>query len=287
MKQAPAERKTIRIWFTDFWSDINNQDNYFVRVLAEKYDLVFDKENPEILFFSWYGKDYLNYKCIRVFYTADNVRVDFTACDFGIGFDYLDRLNYFRLPLYIYYLYGNLESLVKKNVDSQAILAKKTGFCAMIVSNPNSKRRIDFFQKLSKYKKVDSGGRYLNNIGGPVADKMKFIADYKFTFAFENSSFPGYTTEKIMEPMIAYSIPIYQGNPLISREFNPASFVNANDYKNDEELIERIVDLDKNDLKYQACLEQPYLYNNDINTLDFSREKFSAFLDRIVCSMVR
>src|ERR1700751_1300223 len=109
---VPGGKTTIRIWFTDFWSDINNQENYFVRVLAEKYDLVFDKQNPDILFFSWYGKNYLNYRCVRVFYTADNVRIDFTSCDFGIGFDYLQRQNYFRLPLYAYYLYGNLESLV-------------------------------------------------------------------------------------------------------------------------------------------------------------------------------
>ena len=34
---------------------------------------------------------------------------------------------------------------------------------------------IDFFHKLNEYKKVDSGGKYLNNIGKPVVDKMDFI----------------------------------------------------------------------------------------------------------------
>ena len=77
----------------------------------------------------------------------------------------------------------------------------------MLVSNPNSKERINFFNALSKVKKVDSGGRYLNNIGYVVEDKMALIKDYKFVFAFENSSFPGYTTEKILEPLIANCIP--------------------------------------------------------------------------------
>ena len=73
---------------------------------------------------------------------------------------------------------------------------------------------MDFFVKLSKYKQVDSGGRTLNNIGGPVEDKMEFIKDYRFVISFENAEYPGYTTEKIIQPMFVDSIPIYWGNPL-------------------------------------------------------------------------
>ena len=38
------------------------------------------------------------------------------------------------------------------------------------------------------------------------------------TIAFENSSFPGYTTEKIFEPMLEGSIPIYWGNPRVDED---------------------------------------------------------------------
>ncbi|MFI5156558.1 MAG: glycosyltransferase family 10 domain-containing protein [Chitinophagales bacterium] len=275
-------KPVIKIHFSDFWSDFDHKDNYFVRVLSKKYTIAFDRESPDFLFFSCYGNEYLKYKCLRVFYTPDNVRVDFSCCDFGIGFDYMQRENYFRLPLYVYYLNGDLQPLVKKDIDAPRILREKTGFCNMIVSNPNSKKRIQFFHKLSKYKKVDSGGRYLNNIGEPVKEKVPFIRNYKFTFAFENSSYPGYTTEKIMEPMVAHSMPIYYGNPLIAKEFNPGSFVNAHDFKSDEEVIDRIIELDQDDKKYLNCLEQPYVYNNDLNSLDFNPGQFETFLDKIV-----
>ena len=73
---------------------------------------------------------------------------------------------------------------------------------------------------------------YLNNVGGPVKNKIDFIMDHKFTIAFENSSYPGYTTEKIFEPMLVNSIPLYWGNPLVDRDFNTKSFLNFHDYGN-------------------------------------------------------
>ena len=85
----------------------------------------------------------------------------------------------------------------------------------MLVSNPNAKEGIDFFNALSVVKHVDSGGRHLNKIGYSVDNKMEFIKDYKFVIAFENSSYPGYTTEKILEPLVAGCIPVYWGSPAV------------------------------------------------------------------------
>ncbi len=67
----------------------------------------------------------------------------------------------------------------------------------------STKVRNNFFLKISKYKKVDSGGLALNNIGYIVKNKLEFIKDYKFTIAFENSSYSGYTTEKITDAFIS------------------------------------------------------------------------------------
>ena len=49
------------------------------------------------------------------------------------------------------------------------------------------------------------------------------FAAINFTIAFKNDSYPGYTTEKIYEPMYVNSLPIYSGNPLVYRDFNPAT----------------------------------------------------------------
>ena len=114
---------------------------------------------------------------------------------------------------------------------------------------------------MSKYKKVDSGGRYLNNIGGPVADKLDFIKEYKFTIAFENSSLSGYTTEKILEPMSVNSLPLYWGNPNVAIDFNPKSFINVNEFSSMGEAIEEIIRIDKNDDLYLTLLNRPWLEN--------------------------
>ena len=119
-----------------------------------------------------------------------------------------------------------------------------------MVSNRKGDVRDRFFELLSKYKRVDSAGRWLNNIGGTVSDKLKFIASYKFSIAFENGSHPGYTTEKIFEPMLVDSLPIYWGNPLVNLDFNPRSFVNYYDHNSLDALVDWVIELDRNDDLY-------------------------------------
>ncbi len=88
--------KEIKINFVDFWPGFDKTNNYFYNLLVQKYDVIID-ENPEVLFYSCYDNKYLKYNCIRIFYTAENVRPDFTACDFSFSFDYNDRVNHYRL----------------------------------------------------------------------------------------------------------------------------------------------------------------------------------------------
>ena len=49
----------------------------------------------------------------------------------------------------------------------------------------------------------------MNNIGGAVSDKFAFQQKHKFSIAFENTSYCGYCTEKIVEAFVAGTIPIY------------------------------------------------------------------------------
>jgi hypothetical protein len=76
---------------------------------------------------------------------------------------------------------------------------------------------------------------------------------------------PGYTTEKIMDAMMVRSVPIYWGNPKIAEEFNPRSFLNYHDFPSEEALVEKIIELDRDDAKYMEYLRQPYFHNNQPN----------------------
>jgi hypothetical protein len=271
--------EVLRINFADFWQGFIKTDNYFYNLLSKTFTLEIS-DDPEILFHSCYGTDYLKYNCLRIFYSAENLSPDFTGSDFAMTFGYIDDPRHYRFPLYGIYIdkYRVGQSLQEPLTREKAVQTwnEKKKFCCMVVSNGLSKRRIDFFQALSAYQHVDSGGRYLNNVGGPIPDKLSFIRDYRFVLAFENSAAPGYTTEKILEPLIVSSIPLYWGNPLIGNDFNTKCFVNVSDFTSDEACIRKILEIESNpDLGIQLLMEPKFPGNKlpesvkDENVLEF------------------
>lgn len=283
--------QNVKLNFTDFWNEFDRHDNYFLDLLSPYYDIEIT-DNPDFLIYSCYDQSgrlpwrrnsrksaaskYKEYRCIRIFYTPENVRPNFNQCDYAFTFDYSKHPNNYRFPLYgrsaptkgvPFVGVGDEHPLIKReDFKPESILKEKTKFCNFVFSNRHAKKRDAFFYKLSKYKRVDSGGKHLNNIGSPVKDKLSFIHAYKFTIAFENDSYPGYTTEKILHPMLVHSLPIYWGNPLVHKDFNTKSFLNYHDYDSEDALIERIVEIDNNDDLYLEYLRQPYFHGNEINS---------------------
>ena len=282
--------KKIKINFADFWAGFSKTDNYFYNLLKEKYDIEIS-DDPDYLFFSIFGNSNMNYICKKICYLGENLEPPYHGshlhsvgfnCDYSFSFDAntYDGRNY-RLPHYM--LYNGYYDLVNKKVD-ESLLNRK--FCNFIVSNAGNPDRNNFFIKLSKYKRVDSGGKFLNNVGGPIKNKIDFQKDYKFSLAFENNEYrPGYEwyiTEKIFEPMTVNSIPIYKGATKIGEDFNTKSFVNWHDFKSDNDVIDFIIDLDKNDDKYMNMLQQPWLNNNiipDNNKLENIKEFLYKLFD--------
>jgi len=273
--------RKLKIKFVDFWGGFEPQKSAFWRYLTNYFELEYS-DKPEIIFYSVFGNENKSYSCYRIFYTGENIRPDFRLCDIAMSFDYNSHPAHIRLPLYTRLF--DLNKL-KSEYRKTNIYPKKNKFCCMVVSNPDCKFRNEFFEKLSEYKSVDSGGRYLNNIGYAVANKADFIKDYKFVISFENSEYPGYTTEKIVEPLLCGSIPIYWGNPLINKEFNNKSFVNIYDFKNIDEVIDYIRKIDtNNDLFYKIQLESG-LINNELK-YEQNPDKVSEALYAAICKMI-
>ncbi|GFZ39860.1 glycosyltransferase family 10 domain-containing protein [Bacteroides nordii] len=268
--------KTIKVKFVDFWENFDPRHNFIADIISKKYRIELS-DAPDYLIFSVFGYENIDYhNCTKIFYSGENITPDFNICDYAIGFNFLsfgDR--YIRMPFYT--AYGVRQLAAPKVIVPEVVLNRK--FCSFVVSNAKgAPERERFFQLLSEYKQVDSGGRYKNNVGGPVPDKNDFIKNYKFNIAFENSMCDGYTTEKIMEPMLVNSVPIYWGNKLIDRDFNPASFVNVSSYSSLEEAVEHIVRLDQNDNEYLSLLSAPWF--NEENYLNWE-EQLIAFFDNI------
>jgi GR25 family glycosyltransferase involved in LPS biosynthesis len=155
-------------------------------------------------------------------------------------------------------------------------IVEKTKFCAFVVTNPCNPVRNNAFHWLSQYKKVDSAGRLFNNIGdeifaglgggGGELKKHEFLKKYKFCFAYENSSSPGYTTEKLLHAKAAGCIPIYWGDPKVERDFSSAGFIDARKMSSPDELIQAVKTLDENPSEYLMKLAVPALddYKRDL-----------------------
>ncbi|MDQ2719745.1 MAG: glycosyltransferase family 10 [Bacteroidota bacterium] len=269
----------LKINFGFFWNGFDNQNNFITEQLSKRYRVEISDDPDFYLFTQPYDgkRTYLKYKCHRIFFGWENVRADWHSCDYVLDSDfYANNPRHKRYPIWAAW---GVEAFAFAK-ESNAFKEKKK-FCCMLVSNPKAKERIEFFHKLSAYKKVDSAGRYLNNVGYLVDYKMQFIKDYKFVISFENSSYPGYTSEKLIEPMHVNSIPVYWGNPLVQIDFNTKSFINVSDFKSYDEAIEYIIELDKNEDKYLEMAAEPWLNGNRVADA-FTEQSFLDFFDFII-----
>lgn len=265
--------KTIKIGFTDTVEPIAN---FFVKTLSKRFIVVRDDLEPDYLIFGDrnFGDNNLRYdpnKVTKIFYTGENQRPWHYNCHYSISFDYMenDDRNY-RLPLYVIYDFDNNlkgTKTVANRVRRLEDITPDKAFCSFVVRNGNCQMRNNYFYGLSKYKSVHAGGSLFRNVdavGDTVQDKFRFLDKYKFNLCFENSSHPGYTTEKLYEALLADTIPIYWGDPLVARDFNTKAFLNWHDYNNDQAFFDKIIELDNDPEQYAEMYMQP-MFNNNYN----------------------
>lgn len=282
--------RKIRIKICEFDRDSDAlRDNFIYKILKKYYDVEFS-ENPEYIFYNESTFKYLKYDCIRIFYTGENISPNFNLCDYAIGYDYMNfEDRYYRLPLYLVAVFYNEEEiraagddyLIRRANFSKNDLSEKSEFCSFVYSNYLADgARKTFFDKLSNYKKVNAGGAYLNNIGGRVVNKLEFESKHKFSIAFENTSRSGYTTEKIVGSLAAKTIPIYWGNPEIGREFNEKRFINCHRFRDFDQVVERVKEIDMNNELYLSIINEQIAAPN----YDFTKVKlgFDVFLRNII-----
>lgn len=286
--------KQVRLGFCDLAPDWNPDDNYFTRVLRAggwQLDTVTrPQDNPDYVICCGFGKQYLDFSCARIQFSGEDSWPDLNVFDYSIGFpllQYGDR--YLRLPLYAM-RDSWAPALAKHTLPDRDFLARKK-FCNFVVSNDFSAERNAFFEEFSARCPIDSGGSYRNNIGGPVADKLAFQRQYRFSIAYENSRDPGYVTEKIVDAFAAGTVPIYWGDPLIKQEFNPDSFVCADDYPDNAALIDAIEAIDRDQELFLRYCHAPVLapgcraeqYRDDRLCLEFLEHIFAKGPQQAIC----
>lgn len=286
-------KKTIRVKYCNYAHTdhtIPNTFNYFVHLILTKYyTVVLDENNPDYIFFHEAAYEHLRYDGVKIFNTGENISPNFNLADYAIGIDYItfeDR--YCRLPPYfVAAVYHKDDIELSKTINlrnpqpfTQEELRSKSGFCSFVYSNYLAdNRREELLEIINTYKTVNSGGKHLNNVGGPVKSKLGFEMKHKFSMAIENSCRSGYTTDRIINGFMSRTIPIYWGNPSIGKEFNTKRFINCHEYESFDQVLTRIKEIDQNDDLYLEIINEP------IFAPGFSFEKtladFELFLKNI------
>jgi hypothetical protein len=126
--------------------------------------------------------------------------------------------------------------------------------------------RVVYAAELMRHLDIHSYGSVLRNRelevdhGRPT--KLKIIANYKFTLAFENAVDVDYVTEKFFDPLVAGSIPVYLGAPNVGA-FAPGDhcFINTADFPHPRDLAAYLLNLQRDDAQYEAYFawkERPF-----------------------------
>lgn len=275
MNRLYESKEIIRIKYVDYWKNFQCNSFTLHQILAENYNIEMVDSEPDYVMCGPFGYEFLNYSCPRIFYTGECICPDFNLYDYALGFNEIsfgDR--YMRFPFWLAFLL-HVKKAMKKHLLTDAEILAKNKFCNFIVSNGNAdESRENFYWLLNKYKRVDSGGRYINNIGKICENKYEFQKQYKFSLAFENSKYDGYITEKIIDAFAAGTIPIYWGAEDIIKEFNPKAFINCNDYASFSEVVDIIKEIDNNSELFLDMIHEPIFTEKSRGYIQYIKDNY-------------
>lgn len=227
----------------------------------------------------------LRKKSIRTVFVSPEPRIVYRYNeDYLAQFDWLittDKLCKHKRPIFTqvglpwhigaYDESGSLSDSPLTFSDLQKLFPEKTKLCSVICSNKTMtqehKDRLDFVMKLKERFKneIDVFGRGFNEI----PDKSTALLNYRYHIALENCSVDNYWTEKLADPYLALTYPIYYGCPNLAEYFDVQSFTHI-DIKKPELAFEKIEALLHSDHSEQTA--KPL-----ISARNFVLEKYNFF----------
>jgi len=247
--------RPFRIAFADGLSAEKPFESRILRLLSHRIPAVAaDFDEADLLIYSDFGRRHQEFKGLKVYITGENMVPDFAECDLAYApMALAGNPRSIRLPYYAQVL-PHLGSLVRAAGYDPSESATRTRFCSFVASNPRGADRNRFFKRLHRRKPLVSAGRHFNTTGTPLADKLTFLRDFRFNLAFENSSSPGYVTEKLVEPLLMGVIPVYWGADDVGDDFNPDCMIDVRKFARFDEAIDHILAVDEDPASRLAYL---------------------------------
>ena len=180
-EQIDKTRKKLKINFVDYRNTgyQTPQINKIIKMLSENYDIEIDENNPSYIFYNvfrcehFYDEKYN--KSIKIAYYTENNIPDLNIADYAIADPHINYLDRYLKYSYIFGLHYKFRIKKFQAIRQRTIRSsiKKKKFCAAVISNHRkySVFRLKFIEILNKYKKIDMGGHYNNNVG-PIKNKI-------------------------------------------------------------------------------------------------------------------
>lgn len=281
--------------------------------VSEKFELLYGPLDPDefvqvpmseadYLFFTPFTPDHhaVGPDTIKIFIAGENTCPDLNACDYAVCGEFMelgDRV--LRVPVYAMDPQAT-DLAVRPRVTAED-LVRKERFCNFIYSNAAvaDPFRSEFYHALNAAKQVTSAGQLFRNYFNlsdalPGSDwsaaKRKFLEECRFTISIENSQHPGYITEKVTDPLLSNSIPIYWGDPNIAAEINPECLVHVRDYDTIDEAIRAILALDQAPDK-QLTMQNAPVFTGGVDRVaaykSAARDFFDAIFDQPITTARR
>ena len=268
MAEQRAKPK-LRLAFVDFWPGFDPATSFLTSILGERFDVEVVRRSS-ILIFGPYGAQHLLHRGTKVLVFDEPGPLPKGAFDFALSWHDSGSRRELRFPGFYKELVENKEVVSQlRTRPSPTEWARRPHFCNFIYSNTAALVRRDFYRELSKRAYVHAPGIQENNApplpgGRSVADfqavKIEYQRAFRFTIAFENTSHPGYTTEKLVDALAAGTVPIYWGNPRVGGDVPEGAYINAHDFSSLAALADRVMEVEHDErlaAQYLSAAAEP------------------------------
>jgi hypothetical protein len=183
-----------------------------------------------------------------------------------------------NLPTYINFIqfFNSWLDIVRMIFSKHLRYAKKNELLSM---------RIEFIQKFSEIFEIYIYGKNWENnflnfnvkILNSCDDKITTMSNFKYAICFENVQYPGYITEKIIDCFNAGVIPIYKGAPDVLNFIPANTFINVDDFRNFEDIVDYINNTDNEIFMNMVKNGKKFLELNPM----YSSKGFSTFVSNL------
>lgn len=181
---------------------------------------------------------------LTLFQTAENLRHNHIPCDYALSFDLaVDNDRHYRHPYWMEMLDWSDEGVTGNTNPRFGCLLKPERLLqplgsaflqkarkAAIFASHQREPRATLIRELRKHMDVDGFGPIFDSSvqhhSSSTFAKREVLKDYAFNLCPENTLYPGYYTEKIIEAFYADSLPLTWVDECVCVDFNPNAMVN-------------------------------------------------------------